>query len=311
VLRTLVNLVRGALIGLAEVVPGVSGGTVALIVGVYHTLIGSAAAVVRSVVALVRGHREEAAEHWRPIPWAVLLPLLAAMLAAVLVGAAVLEPLLEEYPQQARAVFFGLVVVGIAVPARMVHRWDASAYALAAAGAVAAFVLTGLPPGTVADPAPWQIVCSAALAICALVLPGVSGSFLLLTFGMYEPTIAALNARDFGYILLFILGATIGLSTFVLVLQWLLRHRPRPTLIVITGLMVGSLRALWPWQDEDRTLLPPTGPVVPLVLLAVAGGVAVLVLLIVERRLGMLLDEVVEEEAPATRPPTPRPHGES
>ena len=93
------------------------------------------------------------------------------------------------------------------------------------------------------------------MAVCALVLPGVSGSFLLVTLGMYQPTLAAVNDRDFGYLGLFILGAIVGLGLFVRVLQWLLEHRRVVTLVVMTGLMAGSLRALWPWQGEGRELL--------------------------------------------------------
>jgi putative membrane protein len=291
VLRTLIDLVRGALIGLAEVVPGVSGGTIALIVGIYETLIGSAASAVRAVLALLRGRMDEARAHLGDVRWRVVVPAGIGMAVAVVVGAAVLEPLLEQYPVQTRAVFFGLVVVGISVPARMVGRWDVRALLLAALAAAAAFVLTGLPPGTIADPSTWQIVVSAALAVCALTLPGVSGSFLLLSIGMYEPTIAAVNDRDLGYLLAFAAGAAVGLASFVMLLQWLLSTRPRVTLVVLTGLMAGSLRALWPWQDEDRGLLAPDNDLLLAILLGLAGAAVVVGLLWVERRLATLLHD--------------------
>jgi putative membrane protein len=291
VLRTLIDLVRGALIGLAEVVPGVSGGTIALIVGIYETLIGSAASAVRAVLALLRGRMDEARAHLGEVRWRVVVPAGIGMAVAVVVGAAVLEPLLEQYPVQTRAVFFGLVVVGISVPARMVGRWDVRALLLAALAAAAAFVLTGLPPGTIADPSTWQIVVSAALAVCALTLPGVSGSFLLLSIGMYEPTIAAVNDRDLGYLLAFAAGAAVGLASFVMLLQWLLSTRPRVTLVVLTGLMAGSLRALWPWQDEDRGLLAPDNDLLLAILLGLAGAAVVVGLLWVERRLATLLHD--------------------
>jgi putative membrane protein len=213
------------------------------------------------------------------------------MVTAVVIGAAIVEPLIEQYPVQTRAVFFGLVLVGIAVPARMVHRWDARAVLLASVGAAVAFVLTGLPPGAVADPTSWQIFVSAAVAVCALALPGVSGSFVLLAIGMYEPTISAVNDRDLGYLAVFAAGAALGLASFVLVLQWLLSTRPRVTLIVLTGLMAGSLRALWPWQQDDRTLLPPGDDAGAVLLLVLAGALAVVVLLWVERRLAALLHD--------------------
>jgi putative membrane protein len=185
------------------------------------------------------------------------------MVLAVLTLARVIEPLLEDHPERARALFLGLVLASVVVPARMVGGWGRREVVLAVVAAVAAVLLTGLPPGSTDEPSPVLVFCSAALAICALVLPGVSGSFLLLSIGVYEPTIAALNDRDLGYVAVFCAGALTGLVLFVKVLQWLLRERRRATLAVMTGLMVGSLRALWPWQDEDRALLGPSGDVLP------------------------------------------------
>lgn len=296
-LAALVNTVRGALIGFAEVVPGVSGGTIALIIGLYETLIASAAALVKGLLNLVRGRGEVARGLFAQVHWRVIIPVGVGMAAAVVIGAALLEPIIVEYPEESRAVFFGLVVVGISVPARMVGRWDARALLVAGAAAALAFVLTGLPPGTVDDPSTLMIVASGALAVCALALPGVSGSFLLLSIGMYEPTIAAVNDRDLAYLAAFALGAILGLGSFVLLLQWLLTHRPRITLVVLTGLMAGSLRALWPWQDEDRSLLPPEGDVLTILALAVAGAAVILLLLWAERKLSRVLPDVEVDSA--------------
>jgi putative membrane protein len=283
------NATRGALIGAAEVVPGVSGGTVALVVGVYERLIGSAGHLLTALRVLVsdvprgRGTAAGRAE-LRQVDWGTVLPVLVAMFAALLTLARVIEPLLEEQPERARALFLGLVLASIVVPARMVHRWGGREVLLAVVAAVAAVLLTGLPPGTNDDPSMLLVYCSAALAICALVLPGVSGSFLLLSIGVYEPTLSAVNDRDLGYVAVFAAGALTGLALFVKVLQWLLTHRRAATLAVMTGLMVGSLRALWPWQDEERTLLGPGGDVGP-VLGFVALGLAVVgALLVVEAR---------------------------
>jgi putative membrane protein len=186
----------------------------------------------------------------------------------------------------------------------MVSRWDGRALLLAGAAAAVAFVLTGLPPGTVTDPSLLLVVASGALAVCALALPGVSGSFLLLSIGMYEPTIAAVNDRDLGYLAAFALGAAVGISSFVLLLQWLLSHRPRLTLVVLTGLMAGSLRALWPWQTEDRTLLAPGDDVLTVILLALAGAAVILGLIWAERRLATLLrDDSLDPTSPTYSSP--------
>jgi putative membrane protein len=303
VLAAVVNVVRGALIGFAEVVPGVSGGTIALIIGLYETLIRSAASFVQGLLALLRRRPEQAKVLIAAVHWRVVVPVLMGMGAAIVIGAALLEPLVEDYPTATRSVFFGLVVVGISVPARMVGRWDARALAIAAVAAAAAFVLTGLPPTTVDDPSLLLVAAAGAVAVCALVLPGVSGSFLLLSVGLYEPTIMAVNDRDLAYLSAFALGAAIGLASFVLLLQWLLSHRPRITLVVLTGLMAGSLRALWPWQDDDRTLLAPQGDLLAAIGLALAGAGIILALIWAERRLSAALPDVEIDEAAAHSSP--------
>jgi putative membrane protein len=298
----IVNVLRGALIGVAEVIPGVSGGTVALIVGIYERLIAAIADTVtaaRRAVGLTHEGRSlrGAGAGIRALPWSLLVPVGLGMVVALILGARFIEPLLEEQPVAMRALFLGLVLAGAYVPAHMVlrtspGRWRASEVLIAFAVAAVTFVLMGLPPGDIADPGPVAIVASAAMAICALVLPGVSGSFLLLTIGMYEPTIAAVNDRDLAYLALFALGAVVGLSVFVSVLRWLLENRARITLVIIVGLMIGSLRALWPWQGDDRELLAPTTQVGLAVALFLAGIAVVAVLIVIERRFGVSEEQV-------------------
>ena len=297
-----INLIRGALMGVAEVIPGVSGGTVALIVGIYRTLINAIADFVlaaRQLLGLAPGRASGAGRTLRALPWPLLIMVGIGMGIALVLGARFIEPLLETHPVQMRALFFGLVLAGIYVPAHMVIRaggkWRTADYVVALVFAVLLFMLTGLPPATVVDPSLIAVYLSAAVAICALVLPGISGSFLLLTLGMYEPTISAVNDRNFGYLAVFALGAITGLALFVSLLKWLLAHRTRITLVIVTGLMVGSLRALWPWQEDDRTLLAPSGDVLPVLLLLFAGIAVVVGLIIAERKLGLSEEQVDEK----------------
>ncbi len=294
-LAVIANLVRGALIGVAEVIPGVSGGTIALIVGIYRTVIDAIADAVlalRQLVGLAEGGPSGRAfgRTLRGLPWGLLIPVGIGMATAVVLGAKFIEPLLEEYPIQMRALFFGLVLAGIWIPAHMVQRlggWKLGYVLAALVAAVALFFITGLPPATIDNPSPFVVALAAAVAICALVLPGVSGSFLLLSFGLYETTLEAVNERDLVYLGAFAIGAVIGLGSFVTLLKWLLAHRAAITLAVLTGLMVGSLRALWPWESENRDLLAPTEAVGAALLMAGAGVLVVVVLLVIERRLGM------------------------
>jgi putative membrane protein len=276
---------RGVLIGIAEIVPGVSGGTIALIVGVYQTLISAAAHSVRALTMLgTPVGRAKIPSELRAVRWNVVIPVLVGMFAGIFLGAALLEPIISAYPVETRAVFAGLILASLWVPIRMIHRsWSIAMIAVAAVAGAASFVLTGLPVLAQSSASLWWVAPAAAVAVCALVLPGVSGSFLLVTLGMYEPTLAAVNERNLGYLGVFVLGAIVGLGLFVRVVQWLLENRQVLTLVVMTGLMAGSLRALWPWQGEARELLPVPEGSAPTWGLMAAGAALVLTMLVVER----------------------------
>lgn len=284
------NVVRGGLIGTVETIPGVSGGTVALVVGVYEDLIKSAghvlAAVRRAVSDVPRGAGlARARAEFRQASWGVVVPVLIGMGLAVVIAASQIETLYEEHPIQMRALFFGMVVMSLWVPASMAGLpWQGKDYAIALAAAAAAFVIVSIPPGNV-DPSAPVIVGAGAIAVSALMLPGLSGSFLLLTMGLYERTLEAVNDRDFGYLGLFALGLVIGLSSFVKLLQWLLDHHHRLTLVALTGVMAGCLRALWPWQSDDRSLLAPGDHVGSTLGLFAIGVAAVGIVILAERKL--------------------------
>ena len=286
--RVLLDIIRGAVIGVAEIIPGVSGGTMALVIGVYDTLITSVGEFVRGVVRSAEGlvrrtGQDRAKAHFAQVTWGAVVPIGLGMVTALLIASAVIAPLVETYPVHTRALFAGLIVASLVVPFRMVGRWSAREVVLAVVSAVAAIALTSLRGSEVSDPSLWAVAGAASLAICALVLPGVSGSFLLLVLGLYAPTLAALNERNFAYIGAFVVGAIVGLSAFVSLLEWLLEHRRAVTLAVMTGLMAGSLRALWPWQSDDGLHAPGdhVGPVLGLFALGLA---LVSALLLMERR---------------------------
>lgn len=283
------NFLRGGLIGIAEIIPGVSGGTVALITGVYTRIINSASDAVRGFLLLFgfsKPKLAEAAARFKSMSWALLIPLVIGMVIAIFAAAGVVEPLLEQYPTLTRALFAGLIAASLIVPIRLSGaRWGIGEYALAVLAAAAAFALTSIPRALDATPNFFVILAAAALAVCALVLPGVSGSYLLLALGMYAPTLAAVNNFDLGYLGTFVLGAILGLAAFVSLLQWLLSHRRKLTLVVMTGLMVGSLRALWPWQSESGGLMPATNFLGEIVAFAI--GVLIVVALLFAERIAL------------------------
>ena len=283
------NFLRGVLIGIAEVIPGVSGGTLALITGIYSRLLNNIDLLFKSLRQIA--HPKLMARNLIALEWKFLLPVFIGMALALITTASFMEDLLESNPIELRAVFAGLVAAGIYIPFKMSvsvngDNWTLRDYLLALIGALAAFFLTGLPQGEVSNPGPILIFFSAAIAICALVLPGISGSFLLLTIGMYSATIGALNDRDLQYLLIFALGALLGLASFVSLLKFLLSQRARPTLVLLAGLMLGSLRALWPWQGEDRELLSPYSSELIALLLFLAGAIIVALLVKVEEKVG-------------------------
>lgn len=306
------HFAQGLLMGGADIIPGVSGGTMALIVGIYARLIAAISGVVDAAVLAARGRGKEAWQQVQEVEWRLVLPLLAGILLAIKIGALFIPHLLETYPVQCRALFFGLVAGSLIIPWRERHAHRAWHFAVLAAGAAVAFVLTGLPRGAdLAEPSYTRVFFSAALAINAMILPGVSGAFLLEVLGLYTPTLAALNALDVPYVLAFVAGAGIGLGAFARLLGYLLEHRHDLTMAVLVGLLAGSLRALWPWvgfvehtgSDGAVSLVPNPAVLLapghgwPLALgIALAGFAFVTALAHVERRRISRGDEVLAEE---------------
>ncbi len=272
------NFLRGLLMGAADVVPGVSGGTMALILGVYERLLQ---AISDGVAALLKLGRLDAQGGWKglkAVDWALVVPLAAGILTALLVGARFIPGLLETYPEASRGLFFGLIAGSLVIPWARISTPAPRHVLLASVAAVVAFGLVGLPPRTLADPALWYVLLCASVAICAMILPGVSGAFLLLVFGIYESTLEAVNARDMAYVATFIGGAVLGLGAFAKLLTYLLHRVYDATMAVLVGLMAGSLRALWPYLADDRSLLLPQAgdPIAVVVMLALGGAAFVL-----------------------------------
>ena len=281
------NLLRGALIGVVETVPGVSGGTVALVTGIYDELIEAGHRITAAARRLVTGPERVAGarEQLRGVNWLLVLPLLVGMAAAVLTVAGPVTGLVEDHPETMRALFLGLVAGSVLVPVRLSGgAWRGAELGLFALGAVGGLLLTSLP-STSLEPSPWVVAPAAAIAVCALVLPGVSGSFLLLSVGLYQPTLQAVDQRDLGYIAWFGLWALVGLVVIVRLMRRLLTHHHRGTMVVLAGVMIGALRSLWPWQDASSALQGPGADWPLMLLLALVGVVVVQLLVLVESRL--------------------------
>ncbi len=237
---------RGVFMGASDVVPGVSGGTMAFILGIYEELINSLRTLgeprfIKAVLSLrIRDAMEMA-------NWKFLLSLGAGIGLAILTLAHSLEWLLVNHPVFLWSFFFGLVLASVFVVAQRVGEWTLQRALALVAGAVGAFMLVGLVP--VQTPETWWFLfLSGALAICAMILPGVSGAFILLLLGKYQFVLSAVTQRDILSLALVAAGAAIGLVTFAQILGRLFERYHDTTVALLTGLMIGSLRKVWPWK---------------------------------------------------------------
>ena len=271
VIRTLVG---GFLMGTADLVPGVSGGTIALVLGIYERLVDSIREGSSALGSLVKADIPMFREHLRRVEWVFLIPLVAGILLAVVSLASFLDHQLEERPTILAGLFFGLVVGSVVVAWRLVKEPAIIHAAVGGVVAIALFVLLGLgEEAVVNDPSMPVVFGSGALAICAMILPGISGSLILLLIGMYAPVLQAVNDRDFLVVGVFLVGAVGGLALFSQILHWALRRHHDLILGALIGLMAGSLRVLWPWpQGVESAGLQTPGSDWPVVLAAALVG---------------------------------------
>ncbi len=273
---------KGILMGSADVVPGVSGGTVALLVGIYEELINSISRLTEADVwqNLRRGDLRTLIA---TLPWRFLGVLLLGIMSAVLSLAHVLENWLANYPVAVWSVFFGLIAASVVSVRKRVSRWHLPTYGAFAFGTVLAFGLVGLSP--VSSPTAWWfLVLSGFIAICALILPGISGAFILVLLGKYERILAAVTNLDIVVLACVAIGAVLGLLSIARLLRWTLARYHDLTIALLCGFMLGSLRKVWPWQalDERGLLVNVTPPATTdaLIALGLAGAAFVGVLVL-------------------------------
>lgn len=241
----------GFAMGAADLVPGVSGGTVALVAGVYERLVTAIRTGAGALAHLVRGDLAGTSDRLKAVEWRLLLPLLTGVLVAVFTLAGLLRTALDEQPELLSAAFFGLVVASAVVALDEIKQPRLAHSTIGLAVAVATFVLLGLRGGSVASLGLPLAFLGGAVAVCAMILPGISGSFLLLLMGMYDAVITAVDERDLVLVGAVGLGAVIGLGSFSTGLHWLLRRHHDVVLAAMLGLMLGSLRVLWPWPAGE------------------------------------------------------------
>jgi len=235
--------------GAADVVPGVSGGTIALLLGIYERLIQNVHACSDTLISFVKRDFIGSKEAFSKIEWRFLAPLFLGIFVSFVSLAQVIEMLLEEYPRSTAGFFFGLVAASIVAAFSMIASWKVSFFLWIPCTAIGAFALLGLRAGPIENPSLLVFFVSGAIAICAMILPGVSGSFLLLMVGMYGSLIETINNRYVLELMVFGFGATLSLGFSARVLNWLLERFRDTLLAFLIGLMIGSLRVIWPWPN--------------------------------------------------------------
>lgn len=293
--------------GTADLVPGVSGGTIALVLNIYPRLVGSIRAGSSALGALVRRDVPGFRAWLRRVEWAFLVPLLVGILLAVFSLAHLLEVALANQPVVMAALFLGLVGGSVIVAWRLLTARDAGHVVIAAGVGALFFVILGLGSdggevaGQRASPALWAYFLAGAVAICAMILPGISGSFILVMLGMYGPLLAAVARLDLVPVAVFAVGAVLGLAVFSQILHWALERSYDTVVAALVGLLLGSVRVLWPWPDgvESVALGVPDTQVALSAVVAIGGFTLVLLITRVSERFAHIeaADEVRELKA--------------
>jgi len=302
--------------GTADIVPGISGGTVALVTGIYERLIANIGAGAQLLKSLVTGRISRAIEWAKKIEWLWLISLLTGILIAIAMLSSVITTLLEEQPVRTAAVFFGLVTGAVWITKDRVRSWGFEQIAVMTAAAIGLFFLLGLrtdtaaSDGTVANSTDslvtqplWAFFLAGAVAICAMILPGISGSLILVMLGMYSEVLAAVTDRNLAALGATALGCVIGLGIFSTLLNWMLFHHHDRVIAAMVGLMLGSLRVLWPWPGgtATTTLGAPSGDLlIPILLIAAGIGLVILV-----ERSAHSATSAANREMPSTRSSSP------
>ncbi len=254
-------ILRGMGMGGADVIPGVSGGTIAFITGIYEELIQSIKSINAKLFQTL--FKQGIAAAWKQINGNFLIAVAGGVLISIFSLARVISWLLSNHPMLVWAFFFGLIVGSAIYIGRKIKKWTALSGSLLLAGSILAYYITIATPATTPEQM-WFIFLSGAIAFCALVLPGISGAFILVLLGKYEFMLHAVRDFKADLIAVFALGGVLGVILFSNVIAWLFKHHPNATLALLSGFMIGSLNKLWPWKEVLEWRTVSQGHAVPL-----------------------------------------------
>lgn len=252
--------VKGICMGAADVVPGVSGGTVAFITGIYDELLHSINSVDAEAFRLLMKFR--IADLWKKVNGNFLVVLLSGIATSLLSLAKLMVYLLAHHPIAIWSFFFGLILISAPLVMREVKQWNLGSVATFVLGVAIAYAITVLSP-TQSPDALWFVFFSGALAICAMILPGISGAFILLLIGKYQFMMSALLELNIPVIIVFVAGCVVGLLGFSRFLTWILDNYHSATIALLAGFMLGSLNKVWPWRQVLEYVTDSKGEQVP------------------------------------------------
>ncbi|MBN0987020.1 DUF368 domain-containing protein [Amphritea pacifica] len=252
---------KGVMMGAADVVPGVSGGTIAFITGIYEELINTIKSFNPGAVRVL--FQRGPGAFWKQVNGSFLLVLLAGIVTSIATIAGAVLFLLANYPVLLWAFFFGLILASVWLVMSHIERWDMNLISSFIIGSIVAYIITSIAPVSV-EPSALMVFLSGAVAICAMILPGISGSFILLLLGMYAHILAAVKGADFQLIGLFVVGCVVGIMSFSRLLSWMFSHHRQVTLALLAGFMFGSLNKVWPWKYTLSYTINQHGEQVPL-----------------------------------------------
>lgn len=277
----LILVAKGFAMGVADIIPGVSGGTIAFVSGIYEQLIAAinsvrptyAISFLKLLIFLPnREKRQEQLRQLSLIHWGFILPLATGIISAVLIMARIIPPLMQSYPFYMYSLFFGLIVFSVPIVFKNMTR-DISSYLVLGAFAILMYLAMGPLRGFEGSTALAYVFLSGAIAICAMVLPGISGSYILVLLGQYVIVLDALHTRDLVLLSVFIAGIGVGLLSFARLLRYLLNSYHSATMAALTGIMIGGLRVIWPGNYAPSHL--SAGSIATAVVAALFGGVLI------------------------------------
>lgn len=248
--------------GAADVVPGVSGGTIAFISGIYEELLTSIANINLSLLKTLKNEGVRAT--WNQLNGNFLAALFIGIGISIVSLAKGIKWMLENEPILLWSFFFGLVLASVIYVGKQITNWNMGVVLSLMIGAVLAYFITTLTPMVNENSSPWFLFIAGALAICAMILPGISGAFILVLLGAYKPVLSAVSNRDFFTIAIVGLGTIVGLLSFSRILKWLFAKFKNITLAALTGFIVGSLNKIWPWKETITWRINSHGEQVPL-----------------------------------------------